>query len=218
MITFCKDVDIARFEPVLFGELHLPSQVIARGEAGRIEGTTFSDEAADFEASGAEAGGVIYVRSGDGTIDGLYEVVSVDSATQLTISIIRAAGSDDVVVPAEGSDLVWRISTLEAQSAEAAIKLCEMFGIRPGNPNSQYSAEDIVDAGGLRVTAVYMVLSIVYAALASKGDNDNMRSKSLYYKKECSKALEVCRFSIDTDGDGDGDVSFSGGLIKLVRE
>jgi len=63
-----------------------------------------------------------------------------------------------------------------------------------------------------------MVLSIVYAALASRADEDNMWTKSLFYKKEYDKAVERCRFSIDTDGDGVGDVSFEGGVIKLVRE
>lgn len=218
MKQFCKDVDIARFEPVLFSQLYLHSQVIARGEGGRIEGTAFSDEGADFEASGVDAGGVIYVRSGDGSIEGVYEIVSVDSGTELTISVIRSEGSEDTVRPTEGSDLVWRISTLEPQSAETAMKLCELFGIRPGNPDSQYDAEKIVDAGGLRGPAIYMVLSIVYAALASKADDDEKWSKSLYYKREFQRALENCRFSIDADGDGVADISFTGGMAKLVRE
>jgi hypothetical protein len=218
MITFCKDVDIARFEPALFDELSLPNQVLAEGTAGQISGTTFSDAAADFDEVGIEAGDVIYVKTSDGTKKWLYEVVSVDSATQLTISVIRAEGSEVVVAPQAGGSLTWRISTLEPQSAEAAIRICRMFGIRPGNPDSQYSAEDIVDKEGLRQAAVFMVLAIVYASLVSGSDSENMRNKNLYYEKECCKALENCRFSIDVDEDGEGDVNFSGGSIKLVRE
>ena len=97
MVKFSSDVDIARYEPVLFGELHLPWQVLSAGQAGRIEGTTFSDSGADFEAGGVKAGGVIYVRSQDGGIDGVYEIVSVDSATELTISVIRPDGDGEVL-------------------------------------------------------------------------------------------------------------------------
>ena len=70
--------------------------------------------------------------------------------------------------------MVWRISTFEPQAVEAALRLTEYFGIRPGNPDSEYNAEDIVDACALRVASVFMVLSSVYAMLASKADNDNM--------------------------------------------
>jgi hypothetical protein len=221
MVKFSGDVDIARYEPVLFGELYLSSQVLIAGQAGRIEGTTFSDTGADFESGGVKAGGVIYVRSQDSVVDGVYEIVSVDSATELTISVIRPDGSaagGEVSAPPACEDLVWRISTFEPQALEAGLRLTENFGIRPGNPNSEYSAEDIVDACAMRVASVFMVLSSVYAVLASKADNDNMWSKSLFYKREFEKSMERCRFSIDTDGDGVGDCVFTGGSIKLMRE
>jgi hypothetical protein len=218
MVKFSSDVDIARYEPVLFGELYLSSQVLSAGQAGRIEGTTFSDTGADFEASGVKAGGVIYVRSQDSVVDRVYEIVSVDSATELTISVIRPDGDIEVSAPPACEDLVWWISTFEPQALEAVLRLTENFGIRPGNPNSEYSAEDIVDACAMRVASVFMVLSSVYAVLASKADNDNMWSKSLFYKREFEKSMERCRFSIDTDGDGVGDCVFTGGSIKLMRE
>jgi len=217
-MVFSRDVDIARYEPVLFGGLHLGHQVLASGAAGAIDGTTFSDSGADFVGGGVKAGGVIYVRSEDGAIDGAYEIVSVDSETELTISVIRTDDDEGVLAPPGEDGLVWRISTFEPQAAEAAFRLTEHFGIRPGNPDSQYSAEDIVDASALRLASVYMVLSVVYAMLASKAEDDNMWKKSLFFRKEFERAIEKCRFSIDTDGDGLGDASFSGGSIKLVRE
>jgi hypothetical protein len=182
-----------------------------------IDGTTFRDSGADFTGSGVKAGGVIYVRSPDGTIDGIREIVSVDSATELTVSVIRAEGASAEVMPAGGEELAWRISTFEPQAAEAGLGLTESFGIRPGNPDSQYSAEDIADAGALRICSIYMVLSSVYAMLANAAKDDNMWKKSLFYRGEFEKAMERCRFSIDTDGDGAGDVSFSGRAIKLNR-
>jgi hypothetical protein len=218
MVTFSSDVDLARYEPVLFGELYRPEQILAAGEGGGIAGTTFSDSGADFTSGGVEAGDVLYVRSGDGLAEGIYEVVSVDSATELTVSVIRADSEAAVIAPQAGESLIWRISTYKPQSAEAGLRLTEYFGIRPGDPSSQYGVENIVDAGPLRVVSVFLVLSAVYAAYASKGAGEDFWKKSMYYKDEFEKAMGRVEVGIDADGDGISDVSLSRDSIRLIRE
>ncbi len=84
---------------MLFGELHLPSQVKAGGTGASLSGTTLTAAGADFIAAEIEAGGVIYLRSADGTLDGAFEIVSVDSATALTVSVVRADAADPAVAP-----------------------------------------------------------------------------------------------------------------------
>ena len=90
MASFSSDVDILKYEPMLFGHLHLPWQVIAEGTGGTLNGTTFTEAGADFVSVGVCAGGVIYLASEDGVLDGAFEIVSVDSATQLSISVLRS--------------------------------------------------------------------------------------------------------------------------------
>jgi len=36
MVSFSNDADILKYEPVLFGELHLPWQVLAAGTGGTL--------------------------------------------------------------------------------------------------------------------------------------------------------------------------------------
>jgi len=55
---------------ILFGELHLPWQVVAAGTGGALSGTTFTASGADFVAAWVAPGGVIYVQSADGSLDG----------------------------------------------------------------------------------------------------------------------------------------------------
>ena len=89
MVSFSNDVDILKYEPILFGELYLPWQVLAAGTGGTLSGTTFTAADADFVNAQVAAGGVIYMQSVDGSLDGAYEIVTVDSPTQLTVSVLR---------------------------------------------------------------------------------------------------------------------------------
>jgi hypothetical protein len=78
---FSNDVDLLKYESKLFTEHYFPSQVLASGTGGMLAGTTFTKSGADFVAAGVSAGGVVYLKSAAGTLDGAFEIVSVDSAT-----------------------------------------------------------------------------------------------------------------------------------------
>lgn len=218
MVQFSNDADILKYEPMLFGELHLPSQVLIAGTGGALNGTTFSASGADFTSSSVAARGVIHLQSADGTLDGVYEIISVDSATQLTISVVRPDPDDDAIAPPAASGISYRVSTFDPQAGEAGFRLTEYFGIRPGNPASNIDAEDIVDTDVLRGASVFAVVSDVYAMLASENDDEGFRKKSLHYGKLFERARERCRLSIDVGSDGVADVTKLGGAVRLVRD
>ena len=218
MIYFSNDVDILRHEPILFGELHLPSQVLITGTGGALSGTTFTASGADFTSAFVTAGGVIYLQSSDGALDGVYEIVSVNSATQLTVSVIRSDCDDDAIAPPAATNISYRVSTFEPQASEVSFRLTEYFGIKPGNPASDIDAEDILDTDVLRSASVFAVVSDVYATLASEAEDENLWKKSLHYQKLFEKARERCRLSIDIGSDGIADITKLGGAVRLVRD
>jgi len=218
MVTFSNDADILKYEPILFGELHLPWQVLATGTGANLNGTTLTAGGADFITAQVQAGGVVYLQSADGSLDGAYEIVSVDSATQLSISVVRADSTDTAVPPPAATDISYRISTFGPQTAEVGFQLTEYFGIRPGNPASDIDAEDILDTSVLRLASVFAVISSVYAMLASKTKFQNYWSKSLYYQKLFAKARGRCRLSIDVGTDGIADITKIGAAGRLVRD
>ncbi len=218
MIKFSKDADILKYEPILFGQLHLPWQVLAAGTDGTVSGTTFISNAADFVSAQVAAGGVIYMQTADGQLDGAYEIVSVDSATQLTVSVIRADSDDAAVAPPAGSDISYRISTFDPQATEAGFRLTEYFGIKPGNPASDIDASGILDTEVLRRASVFAIISSLYAIVASRAEDENHWKKSLHYQKEFEKARQRCRLSIDLGGDGTADVTKVGASIRMVRD
>jgi len=218
MVNFLNDADILKYEPILFGELHLPGQVLAAGKGGTLSGTTFTASGADFVSAQVLAGGVIYLQSADGSLDGAFEIVSVDSATQLSISVIRADSDDDAIAPPAATDISYRVSTFGPQANEAGFQLTEYFGIKPGNPASDYDAEDVLDTNALKRVSVFGVMSSVYAMLASKAKDENFWKKSLHYQKLFEKARQRCRLSIDVGSDGVADVTRIGASVRLVRD
>jgi len=211
-------VDILKYEPALFGELHFAGQVLAAGEGGTSSATTFTASGADFTSAKVEAGCVIYLRSSEGLLDGAYEIVSVDSAMQLTVSVVRADSSDDAVAPPAATDVSYRVSTFAPQASEVGFQLTEHFGIQPGSPASSIEAADIADTSALKRMSVFAVISAAYAILASRDDNENLWKRNLHYRRLFEKARERCRLGLDVDGDGLIDATRNGSCGRLVRE
>ncbi|KPL25539.1 MAG: hypothetical protein AMJ75_00615 [Phycisphaerae bacterium SM1_79] len=218
MVSFSKDVDILKYESILFGELHLPGQVLAAGTDGALDGTTFTASSADFVNAKVSAGGVVYLQTGDGLLDGAYEIVSVDSATQLIISVVRSYSDDAAVAPPSATGISYRVSTFGQQASEVGFQLTGYYGIKPGSPDSIYSAEDVFDTTVLKRASVFGVISIVYAMLASKAKDDNFWKKSLHYQRLFERARERCRLSIDVGYDGVVDLIRDGASVRLVRD
>ncbi|MBN2315455.1 MAG: hypothetical protein JXM79_16110 [Sedimentisphaerales bacterium] len=218
MVSFSNDADILKYEPILFGELHLPWQVLTKGTEGTLNGTTFTAENADFVTAHVSAGGVVYLQSADSSLDGAYEIVSVDSATQLSLSVIRSDPTDTAVAPPPATDISYRISTFGPQANEVGFQLTEYFGISPGNPASDIDIEDVLDTSALRLASVFAVISIVYAMLSGKAEDENDWKKSLYYQKLFTKARGRCRLSIDVGADGVVDVTKIGASGRLMRD
>jgi hypothetical protein len=158
------------------------------------------------------------MRSANGVLDGTYEIVSVNCATQLTISVVRADVEDSAVAPQAATDVFFRICTYKPQAAETGWQLTKYFGIRPGNPESDIDVDDILDKSVLRTASVFAVISSVYAMLANGCKNENFWSKSLHYKKLFEKQRQTCRLSIDRNCDGVADVTLLGSSFRLVRD
>lgn len=219
MISFSKDRDILKYESVLFSDLYFPWQVLCQGSNGTLSGNAFTASLEDFVSCGVDAGGVIYLRTSDGSIDGCFEIVSVESTTELKISVIRADDDYSEIEIGEASDVTYRISTYVPQAREVLFELTRYFGIGPGDVVSELSSDDIVDTEGLKLASVYAVIAGVYATVASKsGGDEGFWEKSRYYQKLFEKARSRCKLSLDTDGDGSVDKIKRAGSIRLVRE
>jgi hypothetical protein len=210
---FSNDVDLLKYEPKLFTEFYFPSQVLASGTGGTLAGTTFTKSGANFTAAGVSVGSVIYLKSATGALDGVFEIVSVDSATQLTVSVVRADVTAVAVAPPAGTDVTYRVATFAPQAHEAALTLMRCFGMKADD------AENVIEPEELRVTSVFAILASDYATLTGDAEtSEELWKKSLHYRKLFEHARVILRLGVDIDDDGVSEEVKQGGEIRLVRE
>jgi hypothetical protein len=216
MVRFSKDMDLLKWEPVLFVELAPASQTLCRGDDGGISETTFTSVSASFDDSGVTAGQVIYLHNGE-SLDGCYEIVSVDSATQLTVSVLRQSEDDNPVAPPGGSEISYRIGTFDPQAEEVAYGLLQYFGIETVE-DEEFSVGEILNQRVLRQASVFGVLSTVFASAAGgKNDASGYWAKSQRYQELFHTARSKVRIELDTDSDMVAEQFRSGGTVRLRR-
>jgi hypothetical protein len=218
MIKFSNDTDILKYEPDLFGDLHLPWQVLAQGAGATVSGTTLTVAGFDFNAAGVQPGGVIYLRDEATTVDGSYEIVSVDSPSELTISVLRIDTEAQPIAPMQGDNFYFRISTFDPQAAEAAVAITNFFDIKPGSAGSDITVEDLLGYEVFCQLSTFAVISGVYAMLAGQEDDEHLWEKSHYYKRRFGDARTQVRLGIDIDSDGIAEKTTHGGAIRLTRD
>jgi len=217
MAEFSKDRDILKYEPILFGDLHLHGQVLTSGSDGVLSGTSFTSSSADFVSSQVSEGGVIYLSSSEEFVDGAFEIISVASASELTISVLRADTGGVPIAPAGGTGLSYRISTFGPQGQEVGLQLMEYFGFGESSSDNDIGQEDILNSNVLRRVSVFAVISSIYALLANGAADEGFWEKSRYYCSLFEKSRERCRLDIDIDGDQVSDITKSYGALNLKR-
>jgi hypothetical protein len=219
MIKFSNDVDLLKWEPVLFRDLALASQTLCQGSDGVLSGTTFTSSSASFTSSGVAAGHVIYLSNiaSGGVTDGCYEVVSVDSATQLTVSVVRVTNADNPVAPPSGGSISYCISTFDPQAEEAAYSLLQYFGIGATDDEGELES-NVLNIRALRQAAVFAVLSAVFVGSVCGGEEaGGFWRKSLRYQKMFQAARIRARLEVDTNGDNIAEQFQTGGTVRLRR-
>jgi len=217
MGRFSKDVDVLRVESAVFAEaMGLP--VLCKGDGGVIAGTRFTASGANFTAAGVAAGQVIWLRSGDGKVDGAFEITARVSATELTVSVIRGNNAAAAVGPGDATAVSYRVSTLEARGEDAAYFLTQYFGIRPGFADAELGEEQIITDDPLRPAEVYAILADVYSSRAVAVGETAEWDKADYFRRMYERARQRCRLWLDGGEDGQGDTAIDGGSLRLHRE
>src|SRR5688572_11277597 len=94
-MTFCTDIDLLYWEPNLFRDAAFASQTLLAG-IGDVAGSTFTIDAGSLATSHITANMVIAITSG--SVAGCYPIISVNSATQLTLGVLH-----DPLFPEDGA-------------------------------------------------------------------------------------------------------------------
>ena len=216
MNDFCLDRDLLALEPSVFLGTALAGQNLLAGTDGAIEVTTFSSESSDFQAAGVESGGVLCVYTTTPSEGLAVEIVSVDSATELTISVLRPDSLGTPTPPPPGDKLRFHIRTYKPQirclSESLAEKLRSMAEVHA------VGTADFADSAQLRIATAHGALSAIFVARAENAaDNDANWIKAQFYRSEFARLQSQLRLAVDADGDGVAERTRTLGNVNLRR-
>lgn len=212
---FCTDIDLLHWEPTIFRDAAFVSQTLLSADNASLSGTTLTlpgglvgDEAEIASAAVACIGG---------TVDGCFPIASVDSPTQLTISVLYDALFDDPSVPSRpGADLTGLPVTLRAfwpQRKVVSDLLLQLLDVPPARP------EAVMNPEALRRPCALGALQMIYSALAAtSADAAAHAVRADLYERLYRRALRAARVELDLNADGEPDCRRNLAALSLVRE
>lgn len=217
MRQFCTDRDLLSVEPAMFLGGGSPARELVRGDDGLLSGTTFSSAGGDFVSAGIKSGMVLTVYAATPAEGFALEIVSVDSPTALTVSVLRAGADDEAIAPPSGIGCgKFFVRTFDVQIArvsdalaEKLRRVCEATGISAGR---------FADSAQLAATACYGVLADCYTARSTGSEAaDANWIKARHYRELFASAQLRLRLAVDIDGDGFAEQTRTLGNVQLRR-
>ncbi len=214
MTSFCTDRDLLALEPIVFLQ-GTASQQFAAGSDGAFSTSVFNSASADFIAAGI-APGMVLTTSATIPAEGVcHEILSVDSATTLTVSILRTQDDDAAILPTDASGLAWRIRTFAANIVDTSATMGEELRQRD---EIDFDTADFVPSDQLRRLCAYGTLAAVFLGRCQHASEDDIHwIKAEHYRAEFRRQRNTLTLLTDTNGDNAAETSRSFGNVQLRR-
>jgi len=218
-MTYCTDTDLLHWEPNLLHEAAFASQTLLAG-TGDLAGTTFTIDGpvgASLTAAHVTPTQVIVLAGGT---SGSYPIVTVDSATQLTIStlydgLFPLSGSPTPSPVATAADLGFVIRTFWPQRRVVSDLLLAAAGV---DPTREDIDDVVVNVEVLRKPATLGTLQMIYSALAAAAaEPEPIAKRAEMYERLYRRALRNTVVDLDLNGDGEIDVTRPLNVLQLQR-
>jgi hypothetical protein len=206
MTNFSTDADLLKWEPALAREVVLDHQCLTRGQGAASQAFAVTAAEGQFVTRCVRPGHVIHLSGPEQGVDGWYEVLGVESETELTAAVIGASGDDTVPLPT-ATDLAFRVPTFDPQHEEARYALLARFGLDAdaADPAADLSGW-IAQRRPLRRASVALVLATLYRGQAAGGpEASGLAAKADHYARLYEDEVAKVRLVLDRDADGRAD-------------
>ena len=198
MNDYCQDRDLLSLEPAIFLGGSFVTQQMIGGSDGVSSGTTFTSAGSNFNSAAVQAGMVLTVYDAAASEGNAFEIVSVNSATALTVSILRADASIPPVAP-KMSGHSFFIRTFRPQIQGVSRTLEEKLTFFSEAHHIPADKVAFADPDQLRSAAACGALSGIYLARAACATADDANwLKSEHYRQEFTKLRAQLRLTVDT--------------------
>lgn len=201
MLTFCNDIDLLHWEPGILRDAAFASQTLISG-TGDLAGSTFTIASGSFHAAHVAQEQVIVLS---GATAGSYPIVSVDSAMQLTLSVLYdglfpASGEATPSPPGTAAGLAFVVRTFWPQRRIISELLIQAAGLDPADPDAE---QQILNPDALKRACALGALHLIYSALAgAAAEPANLIHRVELYEKLYRRALRNATLKLDLNLDG----------------
>lgn len=194
---FSRDRDLVVHEPGLMRDVGWAGQR-RLSVLGSVSGTQLTLGSGSFIDAGVEAGHVVVFD------DVTLEIVSVESATTATVSLMRGDIAGAAVPPFAASNRGVVVYDFGAQRAIVHRQVLTMLGI-DSNSEDVFGVDEsmVTNPGALTRLETLGTLHLIYAgASAPSRGSDRYEQRAELYRQRYQRERESVVVAIDTDGDG----------------
>lgn len=156
----CQDRDLLCLEPVVYLHGGVPGQTLATATDGVLTGVTFTSPSSDFLSAGVAPGMVLCVTQSTPAEGSVLEIVEVQSAVALTVSILRESPDSPPVAPLPATGLTFHVRTFAAQISRSAAELAEC--LRRTEEATESQVPTFADSAQLRDAVAHGALADVF--------------------------------------------------------
>ncbi len=209
---FSRDRDLVVYEPGLLRDVAWAGQR-RLSTTGSVSGTTLTLSSGSFDDAQVVAGQVVL-------FDGVtLEIVSVESATAATVSLVRGDVSGGAVPPISASNWSVEVYDFSPQRAIVHRQVLAMLGIdAPGEDSSGVDESMVTNPGALTRLECLGTLHLIYSGAAAPGrGGDRFEQRVELYRERYRREREAVVAMIDMDGDGIAEATRRPNAFVLMR-
>jgi hypothetical protein len=213
-MPFITDRDLLIQEPDLFRDAGFLAQKLITA-TGSITSGKLTITGSDFAAVNVTVGHVVVHGSTP------LEITLRNSATQVTVSMLRASIDDAVIPPPNASTAAVSVFTFAPQISAAHATVLSMLGLAAAGKGIAGEADEtaVTNPRDLATLESAIALSLIWAAAASvAGPASNAASRADYFRMHAGRERAIAAARLDLDGDGIPDAERRPGAASFLRQ
>lgn len=210
---FATDRDLLALEPTVFRDIAWSSQRLVSGTSRINSGILkFDTIDGDCTSAGVMVGGVVVIGQTP------YEILEVQSATELLVSVLRPSESgDQIMMPDVSVSTSTSIYTFAPQIEIVHRQALRMLGIEPAQEATP-DENDITNPAAMRRLEALGALHLVYSAAgALTPATSALNTRAELYRQRFNQERERISIGLDLNADGLPDVVRKLNVVQFVR-